>query len=80
MLMAGEVDAAMWAAASHRTRGFSPSFFIPGGGGWRRKNNALQINHMVVVKDSFSRSHRGAVTEICRMLCESKKAAPVPTG
>jgi len=45
---------------------------------WSRKYRALQINHMVTVKESLSKSHPDAVREIYRLLARSKKAAKLP--
>jgi len=47
---------------------------------WRRRNQALQINHMVVIQESLSTSHPQAVREVFRLLSESKKAAGVAAG
>ena len=43
---------------------------------WRARNRAIQINHMVVVKDSVSRANPEAVREVYRLLRESKRLAP----
>jgi 4,5-dihydroxyphthalate decarboxylase len=45
---------------------------------WHKKYGAIQINHMMVVKDSLSKSAPDAVREIYRLLAESKKAARLP--
>ncbi len=45
---------------------------------WHARNQAIQINHMVVVRDSVSKSHPDAVREVYRMLRESKRLAPPP--
>lgn len=45
---------------------------------WHARNRAIQINHMVVVKDSVSKSNPDAVREVYRLLRESKRAAPAP--
>ena len=45
---------------------------------WHARNRALQINHMVVVKDSLSKSNPDAVREVYRLLKESKRLAPPP--
>jgi len=47
---------------------------------WCRKNGALPINHMAVVKESLRQSNPAAVREIFRMLRESKQVAPAPVG
>ena len=45
---------------------------------WHARNRAIQINHMVVVRDSLSKSDPDAVREIYRLLGQSKKAAKLP--
>ena len=47
---------------------------------WHARNRAIQINHMVVVKDSVSKSNPDAVREVYRLLKESKRAAPPEPG
>jgi 4,5-dihydroxyphthalate decarboxylase len=79
MLLAGELDAAILGAVPNDPR-LKPLIPDPAAAAdaWRRKNGALQINHMVVVKTSLSRSEPQAVREIYRMLLESKRAAGLP--
>ena len=79
MLLAGEIDAAIVGAVPGDPR-LKPLIADPSAAAdaWRRKNGALQINHMVVVKDSLSRSNPRAVQEIYRLLAESKRAAGLP--
>ena len=45
---------------------------------WHARNRAIQINHMVVVKESLSKSNPDAVREVYRLLREAKRAAPPP--
>jgi 4,5-dihydroxyphthalate decarboxylase len=45
---------------------------------WHARHRAIQINHMVVVKDSVSKSNPDAVREVYRMLREAKRLAPPP--
>jgi 4,5-dihydroxyphthalate decarboxylase len=47
---------------------------------WHARHRAIQINHMVVVRDSVSKNNPDAVREVFRMLKESKKAGPAPRG
>jgi 4,5-dihydroxyphthalate decarboxylase len=47
---------------------------------WQQRYGAIQINHMVVVKDSLSRSQPQAVRELYRLLAESKRAAGLPAA
>jgi 4,5-dihydroxyphthalate decarboxylase len=46
---------------------------------WHARHRAIQINHMVVVRNSLSKSSPDAVREVYRMLKESKRLAPPPT-
>ncbi len=45
---------------------------------WHKKYSVVPVNHMVVVKNTVSKSDPGAVREVFRMLHESKKAAGLP--
>lgn len=45
---------------------------------WHARNRAIQINHMVVVRDSLSRSNADAVREVYRLLREAKRLGPAP--
>jgi 4,5-dihydroxyphthalate decarboxylase len=79
MLLAGEIDAAILPAVPADPR-LKPLIRDPAKAAeaWHGKYGALQINHMVVVKDSLSKSHPDAVREIYRLLAQSKKAAKLP--
>jgi len=79
MLLAGEVDAAILPAVPTDPR-LVPLIPDPPAAAeaWRKKYGAIQVNHMVVVKESLSKSDPGAVREIYRLLAESKKAAKLP--
>lgn len=79
MLLEGEVDAAILPAVPADPR-LVPLIPDPPAAAeaWRRKYGAIQVNHMVVVKESLSKSDPGAVREIYRLLGESKKAAKLP--
>jgi 4,5-dihydroxyphthalate decarboxylase len=79
MLLSGEVDAAIVPAVPADPR-FVPLIPDPPAAAeaWRKKYNAIQVNHMVVVKESLSKSDPGVVREIYRLLVESKKAAKLP--
>ncbi len=77
MLLAGEIDAAVVGDGKPSDPRIRP--LIPDADAaaraWQRRTGAIQINHMVVVKDSVPRSAAGEVT---RMLEESIKAAGSP--
>ena len=45
---------------------------------WHARHRAIQINHMVVVRDSLSKSNPDAVREVYRLLREAKRLAPPP--
>jgi 4,5-dihydroxyphthalate decarboxylase len=45
---------------------------------WHARNHAIQINHMVVVRESLSRLDPDAVREVYRLLRESKRLALAP--
>ena len=45
---------------------------------WHTRNRAIQINHMVVIKDPVSKSNPDAAREVYRLLKESRRAAPPP--
>lgn len=79
MLLAGEIDAAIIGGAATDPR-IKPLIADPNAAAreWHRKNNAIQINHMVVVKSSLTRTDPRAVREVYRLLAESKRAAGLP--
>ena len=83
MLLAGEVDAAVSGERVQSDPRVVPLIPDPDGAAraWREKHGAIQINHMVTVKQSLSRSQPHVVKEIGRLLTESKRAAgPVAAG
>ena len=80
MLLAGEIDAAVVGdgmAPDPRIRPLIPDP-AAAAAAWRKEHGALQINHMVVVKESLSKSDPRAVREVYRMLLESSRAAGSP--
>jgi len=79
MLVAGELDAAILGAVPTDPR-LKPLIPDPAAAAraWHRKNGALQINHMVVVKESLAKANPRAVREIYRLLVASKEAAGPP--
>lgn len=76
MLLNGDVDAAIVAEIPSDPR-LKPVIPDPSAAArdWHARNQALQINHMVVVKQSLSTSNPQAVSEVFRMLAESKRKA-----
>jgi 4,5-dihydroxyphthalate decarboxylase len=79
MLRAGEIDAAVLGAPADDPQ-IRTLFPDPAAAArmWQTKNQATQINHMVVVKDSLVKSNPVAVREIYRLLTESKRLAGLP--
>jgi 4,5-dihydroxyphthalate decarboxylase len=80
MLLAGEIDAAIVGdglPADPRLKTLLPDP-AAAARAWHAKHGAIQINHLVVVKDSLSKSDPQAVREIYRLLLGSKQAAGLP--
>jgi len=80
MLLAGEIDAAIVGdgpPSDPRIRTLLPDP-AAAARAWHAKHGAIQVNHLVVVKESLSRSNPQAVREIYRLLVESKRAAGLP--
>jgi 4,5-dihydroxyphthalate decarboxylase len=77
MLLAGEIDAAVVGDAVPKDPRIRP--LIPDAQGaaaaWQRRYGAIQINHMVVAKDSLGAA---TVREVYRLLQESRRAAGEP--
>ena len=83
MLLAGEIDAAVSGERVQSDPRVVPLIPDPDAAAraWREKHGAIQINHMVTVKESLSRSQPHVVEEVCRLLAESKRApGPSPVG
>jgi 4,5-dihydroxyphthalate decarboxylase len=80
MLLDGEVDAAIFGGNMPDDPRLKSVIANPEAAGdeWYRKHGTVPINHMVVVKDSLSKSNPAAVREVFRMMLESKKAAGLP--
>jgi len=76
MLLDGEVDAAILGAIPEDPR-LQPVIPDPvaAGAAWQKRNGALQLNHMVVVKAQLAQSQPDAVREVLRLLAEAKRAA-----
>jgi 4,5-dihydroxyphthalate decarboxylase len=76
MLQAGELDAAI-VGAIPKEENLKPLIRDPEAAGrrWAEKHNAIQLNHLVVVKHGVSRD---MADEVYRLLVESKKAAGNP--
>jgi 4,5-dihydroxyphthalate decarboxylase len=81
MLLAGEIDAAILGAPTNDPR---LKTLYPDAAGaaqdWYKRNGVVQINHMVVVKETLSKYNPDAVREVFRLFVESKKAAGLPVA
>jgi len=83
MLQAGEIDAAIIGNELPEDPRIQPLIadHEAAAKDWARRHKAVPINHMIVVKDSLSRSQPQAVKEIYRLLKEARKAGPAaPLG
>ena len=84
MLLAGELDAAVMPVGELAGKGIKTLIPDPekAAGDWYEKNRLLQVNHILVVKESLAKAHPEVVREIYRMFVESKKlgAPAVPPG
>ena len=80
MLLAGELDAAIVAERALPDPRLKSVIRNPAAAAaaWRAKHGALQINHMVTVKESLLRTDPDAVREVWRLLAESLAAAGAP--
>jgi 4,5-dihydroxyphthalate decarboxylase len=81
MLLEGELDAAILSeqrdASEPRLKTLIPDA-AAAAQAWYQKHGVVPINHMVVVKQSLSKSDPSAVAEVFRLLAESKQAAGLP--
>jgi 4,5-dihydroxyphthalate decarboxylase len=76
MLFAGEIDAAIVGEAPKDDR-IKPLIPDPAAAAqaWRKRTGAIQINHMVTVKEGVSQKNS---SEVYELLVESRKAAGNP--
>lgn len=79
MLIAGELDAAIYGAALPKDPRLQSVIENPEAAAksWYAKHGLVPVNHMVVVTDELARSNPQAVAELYRLLEEGKKA---PSG
>jgi 4,5-dihydroxyphthalate decarboxylase len=77
MLLAGELDAAIVAERALPDARLASVIPDPAAAAeaWHAKHAALQVNHMITVKESLARSDPEAVREVWRLLAESRAAA-----
>jgi 4,5-dihydroxyphthalate decarboxylase len=80
MLLGGELDAAIFGGAMPSEPQLKSVIPDPEAAAlaWYRKNGAVPINHVVVLKETLAKSDPSAVREVYRMLLESKKTAGLP--
>jgi 4,5-dihydroxyphthalate decarboxylase len=82
MLIEGELDAAVVTGRELKDPRVRPVISNPASAAhqWYRKYGLVPINHMVVVKESLSKSSPWALKEVFRLLAESKKMSGVSAG
>lgn len=82
MLLAGEIDAAIYGAAMPKEPQLKSVIANPEADAkaWYAKHGLVPVNHMVVVTDELKRANPAAVAELYRLLEAGKKAAGVPAG
>jgi 4,5-dihydroxyphthalate decarboxylase len=82
MLLAGELDAAIYGAAMPKDPQLKSVVANPDADAkaWYAKHGLVPVNHMVVVTDELKRANPAAVAELYRLLEAGKKAAGVPAG
>jgi 4,5-dihydroxyphthalate decarboxylase len=76
MLLRGEIDAAVLDPIPSDPR-LKPVIHSPGKAenDWAAKHHAIQINHMVVVKEELTRSDPDAIRDAWGMMAEAKRVA-----
>jgi 4,5-dihydroxyphthalate decarboxylase len=82
MLLAGEIDAAIYGAelpADARLKSVIPEPEAAAQA-WYRKHGVTPVNHLVTVKTDLVRSNPQAVGAVYRLLAAAKQAAPAPAG
>jgi 4,5-dihydroxyphthalate decarboxylase len=86
MLLAGELDAAIYGAAMPKDARLKSVIADPDGEAkvWYAKHHLVPVNHMVVVTEELAKANPDAVAELYRLLEASRKAAgqsgPVDTA
>jgi 4,5-dihydroxyphthalate decarboxylase len=80
MLLDGELDAAILGGAMPSEPQLKSVIPDPEAAAkeWYKKNGAVPVNHMVVLKESLAKSSPAVVREVYRLLLASKKAAGLP--
>jgi len=80
MLRAGELDAVVVGARLPADSDLAPLIPDPDAAAkdWCRRNHAVPINHLAVVKQSLAQSHPEIVREIYRLFREARQRVPAP--
>jgi len=80
MLIDGEIDAGVVGGPDLKDARLQPVIANPhdAAQAWCKKYGALPINHMLVVKESLAKANPAAVTEVFRLVRESKLAMVSP--
>lgn len=78
MLLNGDLDAAVVGGPDLKDARLQPVIPNPSAAAeeWCRRNQATPINHMIVAKESLSKSNPEIIREFFHLLRESKQAAP----
>ena len=81
MLLAGELDAAVYGAAMPADARLKTVVADPGAEAraWYAKHGLMPVNHMVVVTDELARQNPDAVAELYRLLEAGRKTVAPPT-
>jgi 4,5-dihydroxyphthalate decarboxylase len=81
MLLAGEIDAAIYGAAMPDDSRLQSVIPDPHQAAlaWHRRHGVVPINHVVAAKQALAAQNPDAVSEVYRMLTEGKKIAGAPT-
>jgi len=82
MLLDGEIDAAIVGSGAKDDPRIKTLFEDPAAEAraWHERNRAIQINHMLVAKESVLAEHPEAVCEVFRLLEESRRVAAEKGG
>ena len=80
MLLAGEIDAAIYGAALPKDKRLRSVIADPEAAGrvWHARHGLVPVNHMVVVTEELARANPQAVDELYRVLEAGKRAAGLP--
>jgi 4,5-dihydroxyphthalate decarboxylase len=82
MLVAGELDAAIYGAALPRDPRLKSVITDPDGDArsWYSQHHLVPVNHMVVVTSELVRTDPKAVAELYRLLAEGRRVAGLPAA